>query len=86
MNLQSMLHIRDTYQGPSKFLLMIMASYAKPDGTGITVSVGTLAEKVGMSERYVRYQIAGLVAAGVLEHTRHSVGGTQAQTNCYAIR
>ena len=84
MNLQSMLHIRDTYQGPSKFLLMVMATYAQDDGTGICVSVGTLAEKVGMSDRFVRYQIDGLVATGVLYQTRCSVGGHQ--SNCYAIR
>ena len=78
MNLQAMRHIRDTYQGPSKFLLMVMATYARPDGTGICVSVGTLADKVGMSDRFVRYQIDGLVAAGVLDRAKSEAAASAA--------
>ena len=86
MSWRALQYIRDTYRGPNKYLLMIMASYARTDGTNIYPSVGTLAFDAGVSERYVRQQIAELVACGAIERTRYSVGGNQTHTCRYAIR
>jgi hypothetical protein len=53
-----------------KALLLLMSSWANGDGTGITVSVPTLAAAQGCSHRTIKYRLKELRDLGFLEGGR----------------
>jgi hypothetical protein len=57
--------IRDHFDGPGKFVLLTIATYADKDGRGWP-SKGRLAVNVGQSVRQVNYLVAALVKTGWL--------------------
>lgn len=48
-------------------VLLMLASYANPDGSGIRVAVGTVAEDMGRDERTVRAALRALEALGLID-------------------
>lgn len=60
---------------PLKFLCLALADWADDEGGNIYPSVGTIARKVGASERTVQRQLADLVELGLVEVCSHAGGG-----------
>ena len=54
-------------QQERKALMMLLSSYANPDGSGIAISVLTMAKAMGWSERTIQYRLKELVCLGFVE-------------------
>lgn len=56
---------------PAKLILILLASYASPEGTDAFPSVRSLADSTGLSERAVQYTLDALVEHGTIRRTPH---------------
>ena len=53
-----------------RLVLLAVANYARPDGTGARPSTATMAHRAGFSRRHTRRLLDGLVDRGLLQVER----------------